>query len=112
MSYKRYTREFKEKLLRELGKGETVTAVARRYAVSRQLIYKWQMKQRDGALDDSQPLREQQLVRQIGELERKVGQLTMENDFLKKMLLRLEQTCPPDKDSRGERRGSGKSRIP
>jgi transposase-like protein len=111
MSYKRYTREFKEKLLRELGKGETVAAVARRYAVSRQLIYEWQMKQRDGALDDSQPKREQQLVRQIGELERKVGQLTMENDFLKKTLRRLEQTYPRNEDSKGERSGSGKSRI-
>ena len=110
MSYKRYTREFKEKLLRELGKGETIAAVARRYAVSRQLIYEWLMKQRDGGLNDSQPVGQQQLARQIGELERKVGQLTMENDFLKKTLRRLEQTYPRQEDSKGARNGSGRSR--
>jgi transposase len=94
MSYKRYTKEFKEKVLRELGAGENVAAVARRYAVSRQLIYDWQEKQRDGALDDTRPVREAQLHGQIGELERKVGQLTMENDFLKKTLRRFEQRYP------------------
>lgn len=110
MSYKRYTREFKEKLLRELGKGQTLAAVARRYAVSRQLIYEWRMKQRDGALHDTEPTRPQQLQSQISELERKVGQLTMENDFLKKTLRRLEQTYPRSEDGKGEPSGSGKSR--
>ena len=94
MSYKRYTKEFKEKVLRELVAGENVAAVARRYAVSRQLIYEWQEKRRDGALDDTRPVREAQLHGQIGELERKVGQLTMENDFLKKTLRRFEQRYP------------------
>lgn len=109
MSYKRYTKDFKEKLLRELGTGETVAALARRYAVSRQLIYEWQQKRQDGALDDTRPLREQQLNHQIGELERKVGQLTMENEFLKKTLRRLEQRYPqPDQTAGGE--SSSKSR--
>jgi transposase len=112
MSYKRYTREFKEKLLRELRKkGETVTALARRYAVSRQLIYEWQMKQRDGALHDSEPMRQRHLQSQISELEQKVGQLTMENDFLKKTLRRLEQTYPVSQDGKGKPSGSGKSRT-
>lgn len=95
MSYKRYTKAFKERVLRELGTGETVAALARRYAVSRQLIYEWQEKQRDGALDATEPVREAALLRQIGELERKVGQLTMENDFLKRALRRLEGRYPP-----------------
>jgi transposase-like protein len=98
MSYRRYTKEFKEKVLRELGTGENVAAVARRYAVSRQLIYEWQDKQRDGELDDTRPVREAQLHRQIGDLERKVGQLTMENDFLKKTLRRFEQRYPQSEE--------------
>lgn len=109
MSYKRYTKEFKEKLLRELGTGESVAAVARRYAVTRQLIYEWQDKQRDGALDDTAPVREATLLRQIGELERKVGQLTMENDFLKKALRRLEQRYPQADEGAGQN-CSGKSK--
>ena len=67
MSYKRYTREFKERILRELGTGETVAALARRFAVSRQLIYEWQQKQRDGVLDDSRRVGEAQLQREIGD---------------------------------------------
>jgi transposase len=109
MSYRRYTKEFKEKLLRELGTGESVAAVSRRFAVSRQLIYEWQEKQRDGALDATSPLREAQLHRQIGELEQKVGQLTMENDFLKKTLRRLEQSYPQPEEQ-AVRNSSGKSR--
>jgi transposase-like protein len=108
MSYKRYSKDFKEKLLRELGTGETAAALARRYAVSRQLIYEWQGKQRDGALDDTRPVREEQLNRQIGELERKVGQLTMENEFLKKTLQRLEQRYP-QKEEAVNVKSSGKS---
>lgn len=94
MSYKRYTQEFKLKVLREVRPGGNVAAVARRYAVSRQLIYEWQEKQRDGALHSSRQVSENQLQQQIGELQRKVGQLTMENEFLKKTLQRIEQRYP------------------
>ena len=109
MSYRRYTRDFKEKVLRELGTGESVAAVARRFAVSRQLIYEWHSKQRDGMLDDTRPVREAQLNQQIGELERKIGQLTMENEFLKKTLRRLEQRYP-NTDQEAGRKSTGKSR--
>lgn len=105
MSYKRYTRDFKETVLREVGSGETVAAIARRHAVSRQLIYEWQEKQREGQLDDTRPAREAQRDRQISELERKVGQLTMENEFLKKTLRRVER-----KDAAIEQRSTGKSK--
>ena len=110
MGYRRYTKDFKEKVLRDLGTGETVAAVARRHAVSRQLIYEWQEKQRDGVLDDTRPAREAQLHRQVGELERKVGQLTMENDFLKKTLRRLERSRCVAKEETGATKSSVKSR--
>lgn len=94
MSCKRYTKEFKQKVLREVDQGEGAAAVARRYAVSRQLLYEWQQKQRDGTLHDTDLQREAQLKRQVGDLERKVGQLTMENEFLKKTLESLETRYP------------------
>ena len=116
MSYRRYTKEFKTKVLREMGGGETVAALARRYALSRQMIYEWQNKQRDGSLDDTFRVREGQLKIEIGELERKVGQLTMENEFLKKTLQRFEQRYPLEEEparknsssrsKRRERRGN------
>ena len=111
MSYKRYTRDFKEKVLRELGTGESAAAVARRYALSRALLYQWQEKQKDGALQDTVPPRQQQWERQIAELERKVGQLTMENEFLKKTLERLEQRYPRA-EANGGPRSSEKSSKP
>jgi transposase len=109
MSYKRYTQEFKQKILREIEKGdEPVAAVARRYAVGRSLIYEWQQKQEDGALHDTFPDREGQLRRQIVGLEVKVGQLTMENDFLKKTLQRLEQRYPASSTAREPSNASNK----
>ena len=109
MSYRRYTKDFKQKVLRELAAGESVAAVARRYAVSRQLLYEWREKQRDGALDDTTPVRESQLRRQVSDLERKVGQLTMENDFLKKTLQRWERHYP-EAGGAGGRNCSSKSK--
>lgn len=94
MSYKRYTKDFKQKVLRQIDQGESPSAVARRFAVSRQLIYEWQQRQRDGTLQDPGLQREAQLDRQVAELERKVGRLTMENEFLKKTLECLETRYP------------------
>ena len=69
MSYRRYTKEFKQKILRELETGEeTVAAMARRYAVGRSLIYEWQQKQQDGTLHNTFPDREGHLRRQIRDL--------------------------------------------
>ncbi len=41
-------------------------------------------------------------VRRIGELERKIGQLTMENDFLKKALQHFKDHHPPAVVSGGD----------
>jgi len=94
MSYKRYTKEFKQKVLRDAEQEQNVSVVARRYAVSRQLIYEWQQHQRDGTLHDTELQREAQLQREVEELQLKVGKLTMENDFLKKVLECLETRFP------------------
>jgi len=110
MSYRRFTKEFKEKVLRELVPGQNVAALARRYAVSRQLIYEWQEKQRDGELHDTIGASQAQQKLQIEELERKVGQLTMENDFLKKTLQRLEQRYPQSDSEKHAQSGSARSR--
>jgi len=110
MSHKRYTKEFKQKVLREADQGGNVALLARQYSVSRQLIYQWREKQHDGMLDDtvSQRLKLQQ---EVSELHRKVGQLTMENDFLKKVLESLE-TRFPSAEGRPAPPSSGRSPKP
>lgn len=86
-----FTREFKLKVLREVEAGKSQAQAAREYQLSDTTIYKWRhqlTKYKDQAFagnghaytDDAR----------FQELERMVGRLTMENDFLKKLLKRLE----------------------
>jgi transposase-like protein len=98
--------------------GRKRIAVSRRFAVSRQLIYEWQQKQRDGSLQDPKAAQESQLRAEIAELHRKIGQLTMENEFLKKTLERLEirypknEATPETKPSSKSRNNSKKVMVP
>jgi transposase len=86
-----FTREFKLQVIREVEAGKTQAQAAREYQVSDNTISKWrrQLRQyKDRAFagrghaytDESR----------LNELERMVGRLTMENDFLKKLLQKLE----------------------
>lgn len=86
-----YSRELKITAMRALEAGSTTTEIARKYQLSPKLLERWRGEWRAkgeaafpgigrrgadlSALDDA---------RRIAELERKIGQLTMENDFLKK----------------------------
>jgi transposase len=88
--------------MRALDAGSTATEIARKYQLSPKLLERWRGEWRakgelafpgNGrrgvdlpALDDA---------RQIAQLERKIGQLTMENDFLKKALQHFKDHHPP-----------------
>lgn len=85
-----FTREFKLKVLREVDAGKSQAQAAREYQLTETSIYKWRQQftkykakafagRGRGYTDEAR----------INELERKVGQLTMENDFLKKLLQKL-----------------------
>jgi transposase-like protein len=86
-----YTRDLKIAAMRALDAGSTAGEIARKYQLSPHLLHRWRGEWRAkgenafpgiggrgadlSALDDA---------RRISELERKRGQLTVENDFLKK----------------------------
>jgi len=87
-----YSRDLKIATMRALDAGSTTGEIARKYQLSPKLLERWRGEWRaqgesafpgigrrtdPPALDDA---------RRIAELERKIGQLTMENDFLKKAL--------------------------
>jgi len=86
-----YSRELKISAMRALQGGESRTQLARRLQVSPKLLDRWLADWRakgeasfpgrgngqSRALDPE---------RRIAELERKIGQMTVENDFLKKAL--------------------------
>src|ERR1017187_777607 len=60
-----YSRDLKIATMRALDAGSTISEIARKYQLSPKLLERW---------------------RRIAELERKIGQFTRENDFLKKAL--------------------------
>jgi transposase-like protein len=97
-----YSRDLKITAMRALDAGSTTAEIARKYQLSPKLLERWRGEWRAKgelafpgigrrgadlpALDD---------VRRIAELERKIGQLTMENDFLKKALQHFRDHHPP-----------------
>jgi len=97
-----YSRDLKIAAMRALDAGSTTGEVARKYQLSPKLLERWRGEWRAKgefafpgigrrgaglpALDDA---------RRIAELERKIGQLTMENDFLKKAYQHFRDHHPP-----------------
>lgn len=97
-----YSRDLKIAVMRALDAGSATGEVARKYELSPKLLERWRGEWRAKgelafpgigrrgadlpALEDS---------RHIAELERKIGQLAMENDFLKKALRHFKEHHPP-----------------
>lgn len=82
-----HTIDFKLQVVRDyLGKRATIAQLARQYELSKNLIRLWVSKHERGELASGSgaSTRERLLESRVAELERKVGQLTMENDLLKK----------------------------
>ena len=91
MSRQVYTREFKLAALREIESGKPIGLVARQLGINSSLIYRWKKEHREYA-DKAFSGVGRPITPEAGEaaLERKIGQLTMENDFLKKLLKDFE----------------------
>src|ERR1700683_3810505 len=97
-----YSRDLKISTMRALDAGSSAGEIARKYQLSPKLLERWRGEWRargeagfpgigpvcanPPALDDA---------RRVAELERKIGQLTMENDFLKKALQHFRDHHPP-----------------
>jgi transposase-like protein len=97
-----YSRDLKIAAMRALDAGSATGEIARKYQLSPKLLERWRGEWRAKgesafpgsgrrgaglpALDDAH---------RIGELERKIGPLTMENDFLKKALQHFREHHPP-----------------
>src|SRR6185436_3110463 len=82
-----YTLEIKLKVLSELDAGKTQAQAAREYQLSDTAIYKWRQqfnRYKDKAFAGAGKAYTDEA--HVNELERMVGRLTMENDFLKKLL--------------------------
>ena len=86
MSRGHYTKDFKMNILEELLSGRSgISYLCRKYRVSRQTIYLWKKEYLDGEMVDI-PETKAGYEHRIAQLERKVGQLIMDNELLKKAL--------------------------
>lgn len=89
MTRRKHTPDFKLKVALAALKGEcTVPELCQRFGVASAQVYKWksQLEQRGGSVfaDKREAGREPDIER----LHAKIGQLTVENDFLAKVLKR------------------------
>lgn len=81
-----FSQEFKRQVVEELLSGESHPAqLCRRHNISSSLLYHWK-KQYSRGKYNNEPTAEAALKDRIEKLERLVGKLTLENEFLKKGL--------------------------
>lgn len=91
LSRRRFTREFKLAAIKELESGKSLARVSRELELDRRMLRRWKQEfQRypNGAftgVGKQRPLDREAL------LEQKIGQMTLEIDFLKKALQRVEE---------------------
>ena len=89
---RRFTPAFKLRIVREIEAGKPVALAAREHQLHPNLIYRWKRQYRDSgsqafaAAGNLAPSGQAK----IAELERLIGQLIIENSFLKTVLARLE----------------------
>jgi transposase len=84
MKYRRFTQDFKRSIVEQLlSETATPTELCRRYNISSGQLYTWRRQYTQGKLDP-EPSREPELAARVRELERMLGKVTLENDFLKK----------------------------
>src|SRR5271154_754373 len=97
-----YSRDLKIAAMRALDGGSATGEIARKYQLSPKLLERWRGEWRAkgesafpgiGRRGTELPTLDD--ARRIAELERKIGQLTMENDFLKKALQHFKDYHPP-----------------
>ena len=87
--YRTYTVEFKRQVAQEHLGGVSLNELARRHDISRELLRTWVKKYEAGEFAGDGPVRPDRRADEAKSagLERKVGQLTMELDRLKRGLI-------------------------
>ena len=114
-SRRKFAKEFKLAAVRRLETGASMAEVARACEVNPNVLHRWRREFRDG-VDRAFPGlgKRKPDENQVAELERKVGRQTLEIDFLKRVLQRVEEarmlqalnrTAPSTNRSKGKRKG-------
>lgn len=89
---KRYTEEFRRQVVHEWKTGpESGMDLSRRYGLSAGLLWQWSKRYEAEGAEIGPEEDSRMLQARVAELERMVGRLTMENDFLKKFATYTKQ---------------------
>lgn len=88
---RQFTRDFKLTVVQQVEAGKRVAEVARMYEVTPGMVWRWHREARGNPEGAFTRQRQTPTESREAELERMIGQLTMENALLKKALLRLEE---------------------
>jgi transposase len=92
LSRRQFTKEFKLAAVRRLEQGVSIAEVARALEVNPNVLQRWRREFRQGSGNVFPGNGKQRWSEgRIAELERKVGQQTLEIDFLKGCLQRIEE---------------------
>lgn len=102
MSRRRFSKEFKVAAVRQLISGKSLAEVARGQEIDPSMLYRWQKEWEKDPVNAFSVKREITPKSREAELEQVIGRLTMENDFLKRALLKLEA-------QRAQRSGNGEA---
>jgi transposase-like protein len=92
LSRRKFTREMKLAAVRQLETGSSAAEVARAFEINPNLLHRWRKEFRHGpgnAFPGGGKRRWDET--KVAQLERKVGQQTLEIDFLKGCLQRIEE---------------------
>jgi len=114
LSRRQFTREFKLAALQRLEMGASVAEVARAFEVNPNVLHRWRREFRQGPGNAFPGVGQRRWEEgRVAQLERKVGQQTLEIDFLKGCLQRIEEqrqlqaaTGRPLSTSRSKRKGT------
>jgi len=101
MERRRFSREFKLRVLRELESGKSMVEVCREHDLTRFLVSRWRREHEEDPgnafAGNGKTCKDEARVR---ELERLVGQLYAENDFLKRALANMKKRAEEDRGGR------------
>jgi transposase len=93
---RRYTKEFKRMVVERMEQSENIHALAVEMGVERRLMYKWR-DHFDQAEKEGQPVlnsRESALRKEVNQLKRVLADKTLEVDFFKGALQKVEARRP------------------
>ena len=92
LSRRKFTREMKLAAVRQLETGSSAAEVARAFEVNPNVLHRWRKEFRNGPGNVYPGVGKRRWDEtKVAQLERKVGQQTLEIDFLKGCLQRIEE---------------------